>query len=218
MPDLYVAPRRQPVKTRKTAQKSPKTAVTPTVRYQQLVKNLSAKVGLAVIPQNVEFVNQKRNESVLFLLRRHLITNFPWVAVFVLMIGVIFSAFHFNFLSYFPSALRIVVVYAWLLLALVIFWSGFLSWYFNVNIVSNKRVVDIDFYDLIYREVTDAEIEKIQDVTHKMGGILGIIFNYGDVYIQTAGTKPEIEFLKVPQPAAVAGVLRKIREEVENGG
>ena len=37
---------------------------------------------------------------------------------------------------------------------------------------------------------------KIQDVTHKMGGI-GIIFNFGDVMIQTAGTKPEVNF-KVP--------------------
>jgi len=216
MPDLYVAPRRQPVKTKKTQKKKPKT--TPAIKYQRLVKNLSTKAGLTITPQNVEFANQKRNENVLFLLRRHLITNFPWVATFVLMIGAIFFAFHFSFLSYFPSTLQAMVVYAWLLLALIIFWSGFLSWYFNVNIVSNERVVDIDFYNLIYREVTDAEIEKIQDVTHKMGGILGIIFNYGDVYIQTAGTKPEIEFLKVPRPAAVADVLRKIREEVENGG
>ena len=228
MPDLYNAPRRQSVKTKKTKKKKPKAVIIPktkikkksksTIKYQRLVKNLSTKTGLTVTPQNVEFANQKRNENVLFLLRRHLITNFPWVAIFVLMIGAIFFAFHFNFLSHFPSTLQVVVVYAWLLLALIVFWSGFLSWYFNVNIVSNERVVDIDFYNLIYREVTDAEIEKIQDVTHKMGGILGIIFNYGDVYIQTAGTKPEIEFLKVPRPAAVADVLRKIREEVENGG
>jgi len=230
MPDLYNAPRRQPVKTKEIRKKKPKTVMAPKKkikkkskfatkhhRYQRLVKDLSTKAGLTVNPQSVEFANQKTNESVLFLLRRHLITNFPWVAVFALMIGAIFFAFHFNIISYFPSPLQVVVVYAWLLLALIVFWSGFLSWYFNVNIVSNERVVDIDFYNLIYREVTDAEIEKIQDVTHKMGGILGIVFNYGDVYIQTAGTKPEIEFLKVPRPAAVADVLRKIREEIENG-
>jgi len=228
MPDLYIAPRRQPVKKKKTRKEELKTIIIPktkikkksesTIKYHRLVKNLSTKTGLTITPQSVEFANQKRNESVLFLLRRHLITNFFWVAAFVLMIGAIFFAFHFDFLSYFPSTLRVMVVYAWLLLALIIFWSGFLSWYFNVNIISNERVVDIDFYNLIYREVTDAEIEKIQDVTHKMGGLLGIIFNYGDVYIQTAGTKPQIEFLSVPRPAAVADVLRRIREEVENGG
>jgi len=217
MPDLYVAPHRQPVRIKKIKKRKSKTIITPVVRCQRLVKNLPTKVGLTIDPRNVEFANQKRNENVLFLLRRHLITNFPWVAVFALMIGAIFFAFRFNLLSYFPSPLRAVVVYAWLLLALIVFWSGFLSWYFNVNIVSNERVVDIDFYDLIYREVTDAEIKKIQDVTHKMGGLFGIIFNYGDVYIQTAGTKQGIEFLKVPRPAAVADVLRKIREEIENG-
>ena len=48
-----------------------------------------------------------------------------------------------------------------------------------------------------------------------MGGIFGLIFNYGDVVIQTAGTNPEIEFLKVPRPAQIAAVLHQIREEAE---
>ena len=112
MPDLYNAPRRQPIKTKKTQKKKPKTIITPKkkikkksksiIKYQRLVKDLSTKAGLTVNPQNVEFANRKKNESVLFLLRRHLITNFPWVAVFVLMIGAIFFALHFNILSYFP--------------------------------------------------------------------------------------------------------------------
>jgi len=226
MPDLYITPHRRLEKKGKTEKEAQKTFVAPKteikrenksiIRCRKLVKDLSTKTGLAVAPQDVRFANQKKDEEVLFLLRRHLITNFPWVAAFVLMIGIVFSAFHFGFYVFLPSTLRLVVVYAWLLLALIIFWSGFLSWYFNVNIISNERVVDVDFYNLIYCEVTDAEIEKIQDVTHKMGGIFGIVFNYGDIYIQTAGTKPEIEFLKVPRPAEVADVLRKMREGVDN--
>ena len=52
---------------------------------------------------------------------------------------------------------------------------------FNVYIVTDERIIDIDFYNLIYKEVSDANIDKIQDVTYKMGGVVRTLFNYGDV-------------------------------------
>jgi len=216
MPDLYTAlPNTKVEAPQKEEEKKPivKVRVSP---FKKIVsQNLSPKWGLAVNPGKIKFASQEKDEEVLLLIRRHPITNLPWALAFVLMIFALPAARHFQWLAPLPSNFQMVVAFAWLALALAIFWGGFLSWFFNVNIVSNKRVVDIDFYNLIYREVTDAEVEKIQDVTHKMGGIFGLIFNYGDVVIQTAGTKPEIEFLKVPRPAQIAAVLRQIREEAE---
>lgn len=216
MPDLYTAsPNTKVEAPQKEEEKKPivKVRVSP---FKKIVsQNLSSKWGLAVNPGKIKFASQEKDEEVLLLIRRHPITNLPWALAFVLMIFALPAARHFQWLAPLPSNFQMVVAFAWLALALAIFWGGFLSWFFNVNIVSNKRVIDIDFYNLIYREVTDAEVEKIQDVTHKMGGIFGLIFNYGDVVIQTAGAKPEIEFLKVPRPAQIAAVLRQIREEAE---
>jgi len=223
MPDLYITPHRRLEKKGKTEKEAQKTFVAPKteikrenksiIRCRKLVKDLSTKTGLAVAPQDVRFANQKKDEEVLFLLRRHLITNFPWVAAFVLMIGIVFSAFHFGFYVFLPSTLRLVVVYAWLLLALIIFWSGFLSWYFNVNIISNERVVDVDFYNLIYKEISDAEIENIEDVTLVMAGVAQTVFNYGSVLIQTAAETPQLRFENVPNPALVVQVLKKMQME-----
>lgn len=216
MPDLYTAsPNTKVEAPQKEAEKKPmaKARVSP---FKKIVsQNLSPKWGLMINPQKVKFANQEKDEEVLLLIRRHPITNLPWALVFVLMIFALPAVRQFQWLAPLPSNFQMVVAFAWLALALAIFWGGFLSWFFNVNIVSSRRVIDIDFYNLIYREVTDAEVEKIQDVTHKMGGIFGLIFNYGDVVIQTAGTKPEIEFLKVPRPAQIAAILRQIREEAE---
>ena len=217
MPDLYntASPNTKVETPQKEKEKKliAKVHISP---FKKIVsQNLSPKWGLMINPQKVKFANQGKNEEVLLLIRRHPITNLPWALAFVLMIFALPAVRHFQWLAPLPSNFQMVVAFAWLSLALAIFWGGFLSWFFNVNIVSSKRVVDIDFYNLIYREVTDAEVEKIQDVTHKMGGIFGLIFNYGDVVIQTAGTKPEIEFLKVPRPAQIAAVLRQIREEAE---
>jgi len=216
MPDLYTAsPNTKVEAPQKKEEKKPivKVRVSP---FKKIVsQNLSPKWGLAVNPKKIKFASQGKDEEVLLLIRRHPITNLPWVFAFVLMIFALPAAFRFQWLAPLPSNFQMVAAFAWLALALAIFWGGFLSWFFNVNIVSSKRVVDIDFYNLIYREVTDAEMEKIQDVTHKMGGVFGLIFNHGDVVIQTAGAKPEIEFLKVPRPAQIAAVLRQIREEAE---
>jgi len=223
MPDLYTSPPSQKDKAEigpeeETALEKTKKAgikARPSPFRKIVSQNLSPKWGLVINPRKIKFANQEKDEEVLLLIRRHPIANLPWVLAFVLMVFALPVAFRFQWLASFPSNFQMVVAFAWLTLALAVFWGGFLSWFFNVNIVSSKRVVDIDFYNLIYREVTDAEVEKIQDVTHKMGGLFGLIFNYGDVFIQTAGTKPEIEFLKVPRPAQIATVLRQIREEAE---
>ena len=91
--------------------------------------------------------------------------------------------------------------------------ESFLTWFFNVYIVTDERIIDIDFYNLIYKEVSDANIDKIQDVTYKMGGVIRTLFNYGDVLIQTASEVPNFDFLAVPKPDMIARVLQDLRME-----
>lgn len=184
-------------------------------RLHRIANGVKPKAGLSVTPPKVEFVNKSPGEEVLLVLRRHCITNVSWLAIFAFMIAVLTGLVRLGWLDFLPVGLGAPFVYLWLVIALSVLWAGIVDWFFNVNIVSDERVVDIDFFNLIYREVTDAEIEKIQDVTHNMGGLFGLLFNYGDVYVQTASANPEIEFLNVPEPARVANVLREIREEVQ---
>jgi hypothetical protein len=67
----------------------------------------------------------------------------------------------------------------------------------------------------MYREMTDANTEDIQEVTVKMGGAIRTFFNYGDVSIQTAAEKQYILFEAVPNPDRVAQILRELRMEEE---
>ncbi len=184
-------------------------------RLRQIANGVKPKAGLSITPPKIEFVNKRPEEEVLLVLRRHHISNISWLAIFIFMMAVLVCLVRLGWLDFLPAGLGAPFVYLWLVVALSVLWAGLVDWFFNVNIVSDERVVDIDFFNLIYREVTDAEIEKIQDVTHNMGGLFGLLFNYGDVYVQTASANPEIEFLNVPEPARVASVLRKIREEIQ---
>jgi len=93
--------------------------------------------------------------------------------------------------------------------------ESFLNWFFNVCIITDERIFDVDFLNLVYREISEANVDQIQDVTVRMGGVIRTVFNYGDVLIQTASEVPRIEFSSVSKPDLVAKVLRELRVEEE---
>ena len=84
-----------------------------------------------------------------------------------------------------------------------------------MNIISDERVIDVNFVNLVYREVTDANVDEIQEVTVEMGGAIWTFFNFGNVLVQTAADVPRIVFEAVPQPDRVAKILRELRLQEE---
>ena len=166
-------------------------------------------------PDKVDFANKDPEEEIVLLLRRHPLTNVKWVLVAVLMILAPAFLTVMPFFELFPDNLQIISVAIWYMITAAFIFEEFLSWYFNVNIVTDERIVDVDFHNLIYRELTDANIDQIQDVTVKIGGALRTYFNFGDVQIQTAAEVPQILFEAVPNPDIVAKILRVLRIEEE---
>ena len=93
--------------------------------------------------------------------------------------------------------------------------ESFLTWFFNVFIVTDERLIDVDFLSLIYKNITAAKLDNIEDITAETGGAIRSIFNFGTVKVQTAGSQPEIEFEDVPQPAKVTRLLNELLLEEE---
>jgi len=172
-------------------------------------------------PNNISINIQDRDEKIVLILRQHLITQVN--KVFVLIMGLIlipavlrFAGFMDALPSQFASAFNIF----WMILAFGLITRSFLSWFFNVYVVTDERVIDVDFHSVIYYNVSSAKIENIEDVTTKTVGPLAAIFNYGTILIQTAGEKNEFEFEHVPQPAKVTKLLNELileeeREKIE---
>ena len=93
------------------------------------------------------------------------------------------------------------------------FWFVFLNWYFNVGIISNKRIVDVDFNVVLYKEVTYTLLSHIEDVTSKSGGFFESVFDYGNLFIQTAGTEVNTEFINIPHPSAAAKIIDMVIQQ-----
>lgn len=95
--------------------------------------------------------------------------------------------------------------------------SLFLIWaiyYLNIQIITNLRIVDIDQVGLFSHTTSELHIDKIEDVTSQTNGILGTLFNYGHVLVQTAGTIERFEFSDVPNPAAIEKLVLDLYEKI----
>jgi hypothetical protein len=172
------------------------------------------------LPKSVKFVAKESSEEIILLLRRHPLTNFGWiiVTVFLLLAPMILS--FFPILSFLPENYKFVAILLWYAITIAYALESFLNWFFNVCVATNETVFDVDFTNLIYREISEADLDHIQDVTVRMGGVVRTMFDYGDVFIQTAGEVPRIEFEAVPHPDKVAKIVRELcfKEEGEHSG
>jgi hypothetical protein len=168
-------------------------------------------------PDHAKFIAADAQEKIILILRRHPITNLKWILVALVMVMAPFMASFLPQINLLPAGYQLVGMMIWYLITMAFVIEEFLSWYFNVDIVTDERVFDVDFVNLIYREITDANIDQIQDVTVQVGGVIRTMFDYGNVLIQTAAEIPQIEFMAVPKPDIVAQILRELRvqEEIE---
>lgn len=204
MPDVFVSEQKN-LKAKKVAKE---------VHSHQFHSH-SPLASYCYFPSNIRFVAKDSNERIVLFLRRHPITNLGWILISILMFSAPMVLSSFPLLSFLPENFQFVAVLGWYMISIAFAFESFLNWFFSVYIVTDERIFDVDFINLIYREISEANIDQIQDVTTRMGGVIRTMFNYGDVYIQTASEIPRIEFEAVPHPDQVAKILRELRVEEE---
>lgn len=164
------------------------------------------------------YPSQQPNEKIMLVAREHWFLLFAKVLVVIILMivpiivnsllntfGVKFSSQVFTILS----AVGLQLYYLGLLITLFII---FVLYYLNVYVVSDQRVVDIDQVGLLFHEVSELNIETVEDVTGQTKGLFGNLLNYGTVYVQTAGAKERFEFVNIPNPNSVASLILQLYE------
>lgn len=161
-------------------------------------------------PSNVTVQDQEPDEKVLLFLRKSQWLNSWWI--FTTGLFLLFPLFLFLFRDFFAAyipPLKIVLAslpFYYLLIAIYAF-LHFITWYYNAAIITTKRIINIDFHQLVMKDVAETKITLVQDVSYNQEGVLPNMFGYGHVLIQTAGTLDNFEFYHLPQPARVVEVL-----------
>lgn len=171
--------------------------------------------AFAAKPMNVCFDSQLKEEQVILLLRQHPVTQVNWVLMTIFALLLPFFIGPLGFLSFLPMKFQIASMVAWYMLVAGFVLESFLSWFFNAFIITDERIVDIDFVSLIYKNISAAKLDNIEDITATTGGAMRSIFDYGTITIQTAAANTQFEFADVPQTAKVTTLLNELLLEEE---
>ena len=167
--------------------------------------------SLCLYPKNVKFENQETDEEVILLVRRDLITNVPWIVtalILILIPLVIFIASELFSPFFKISASTQLVMLLFYYLAIIGFiLVEFTIWYFNVGLVTNRRIIDLDVSGILFKHIAETRLELIEDVSYSQVGSIRSIFNYGDILIQTAAKFANFEFDRAPNPAKIVRII-----------
>lgn len=136
-------------------------------------------------------------------------TNPHWLYVTVPQLILIFIGYLiFKFFpAYWPEQIypvdKVLMIFGfiWILVVVIVF----LDWFCIRYYLTNLRL--IEERGIIGKRIMSIWLDKVQDVTCKFG-ILGRIFGFGDIEIESAGTYGKIVFGFLPSP-------RKLQEEIE---
>jgi len=162
-----------------------------------------------LIPQ--KFPGQKKDEKVIFYLRRHWINPFKhFISLSILaVLPYIFyltltDSLSGSMVSPIFAPLVVLLSGAYYLFIWLFYYHNFVDFYLDVWIVTNQRIINIEQKGLFSRTISEQQIDRVQDVTTEIKGVLPMILGFGNIYVQTAGSKQRFIFKQIPHPEKVS--------------
>lgn len=141
---------------------------------------------------NYTFHGQQPNETVKAVFKRH-----PWSYLKSALKLLIFLALPW-FVFLFTGFSRPFSVMTAIIGLISLIWATFLIYLWNANIVilTNRRVMIVDLKNPFSRQVTEVPLKNIQDSFFESRGLLRTILGFGDIVLQTAGSRESNIILK----------------------
>ncbi len=158
-----------------------------------------------------------RDENIIYEVRKHWLIFVSEVALLALIAIVplsflsLFSIEGFNDqFSYTGIFSLFTFFYAmWLLMCWVMVFVFWTNYYLDVWIITDKKILNIDQHGLFKREVIILHLDKIQDITYVISGVVATTLNYGNIQVTTAGSEKNFELRGVPNPALVQSKINE---------
>ncbi|MGA2911743.1 MAG: hypothetical protein ABSE17_03885 [Candidatus Levyibacteriota bacterium] len=166
-------------------------------------------------PDGVSFQTQEEGEKILLFLRRDFATNIKWILISIILlvipvllpfVGKFFgNPFPFLSLKFYLAS----IVFYYLVVATYLY-INFMTWYYNVALITDRRVIDVDFSNLVYKDVATTKLSLVQDLSYAKVGVIRAFFDYGDILIQTAGSLDNFNFESAPDPEEVVHIIEEL--------
>jgi hypothetical protein len=175
-------------------------------------------------PKMTRYDGEDDDEQILYILRSSTLLLIPeflfilFLSAAPLLVGPFISLFNIGGVRVFGPAMLFTLALFWYLFVAGFALQGFLNWFFNSYIITNKKIVDIDFHGVLYKNISEATLENIEDITSNVKGALGVVFNIGSVFVQTAAETPEFEFSNIDNPSKVRDLIADLVADTRKHG
>jgi len=173
-------------------------------------------------PKATSYDGRDDDERIKYVIRKSVLLTFPWIIsaafffVVPILIPLIVSQLPEETPALLDSGSVLIVTVLWYLFVFGFFLQNVLNWFFNILIITNKKIVDVDFVGILYKNISETTLDNIEDVTSNVAGALGVTFNIGALYIQTAAEKREFEFGGVDDPSKIRDILSDLVAKVKH--
>jgi uncharacterized membrane protein YdbT with pleckstrin-like domain len=133
-----------------------------------------------------------QSEEKILEVRRHLFVFYArmlWPLILLLLPLVAFSVFRGFMESVFGGSSAVIFLFFYLFWILILWMSFFYQWtdyYFDVWIITNERVIDLEQKGFFNRQMSTLRIERIQDITVSIEGIVATFLKFGDIHVHSA--------------------------------
>lgn len=223
MPDLFVNPEEQGEKSEETST-SPVTPLPPQTSTQnQPIPPQQSSSGIkenhvhalshyCEQPSHVVLEGKNITDVIKLFVRRHIVTNIPWIVTTIVLflipplIQILLTVTNTTTFVL-PGNFILIFILFYYLIAFTYAFINFLDWFFNIIIISNTEIIDIDYKDVVFHDVAATNVNLVEDVNYVQVGFIRSLFNFGDLFVQTAGGKENIEAYAIPQPARIARII-----------
>ena len=152
------------------------------------------------------FDGQREGEKVEFIFRRHIGTAGKGLVFFIVMtvIGIV------PMLLWQDNSVMFWVFMGCLLVGLLGAGYAYMLWYFSYYIVTNERIRQVNQKGMFKKTVVDLGLDKISSISYGVPGLLGGIFGYGTILVQTAAG--DLTISMVAEPEKIYNKLQNIAE------
>lgn len=132
--------------------------------------------------EELTFRGIRNNEKVILVVKNHPWTLMPIVYGWLLLAVVVYLVGYF---------FGVTTVFGWTLaigLILTILYSvrRYYLWFVSNYVLTNQRIIRVSQSSVFNREISEIEINRIQEMSTEIKGPIKVLLNFGTVRIQTA--------------------------------
>ncbi len=167
------------------------------------------------------FPGKEKDEAVFVFAR-------PYGVAFIPIAAIFFTIFVFAVLAQLALSLNwvanvdtsvanavILFIGIFELFGLVVFLTSILDFYYDIIIVTDRRIVDIDQEQLFFRSISELNLNDVEDVNSSVSGFFPTLFGYGTVTVQTAGAKSNFVAQNFRHPREIASIITDLSDQAK---